>query len=208
MDEEWISITEAAARLSAAGDRIDRSTLSRYLKQHAEALPLKRDGKSNLVDYVALTAHRGENIRIRSPVALLAQPKTATPTGGQIRSGFAGSQADGAARKVQAEAEIKEIKLAELRSELTPVAEVDRAGRDAVAMMQSAFERAIETEAPKLSLKYGWDERMVRLALKNFARAGVAVFNQEVLEALDAMRRRDEAAGAGFSDKTEHSSLQ
>ncbi len=208
MDEEWISITEAAARLSAAGDRVDRSTLSRYLKQHAEALPLKPDGKSNLVDYVALTTHRGENIRIRplasAPIA--AQSKAVSASAGQSPRQFTGSQAEGAARKVQAEAEIKEIKLAEMRGELTPVGEVDQAGRDAVAMMQSAFERAIETEAQMLSLKYGWEERVVRLALKNFAKTGVAVFNRQVLEKLDAMRRRDDAAG--FSVETDHFSLQ
>lgn len=209
MNEDWISITEAAARLSATGDRIDRSTLSRYLKQHAEALPLKPDGKSNLVDYVALTTHRGENIRIRSAVtsARVAPEKPIGASAGQTTPRqFTGSQAEGAARKVQAEAEIKEIKLAELRGELTPVGEVDQAGRDAVAMMQSAFERAIETEAQMLSLKYGWEERVVRLALKNFAKTGVAVFNRQVLEKLDAMRRRDDAAG--FSVETDHFSLQ
>jgi hypothetical protein len=44
-DGEWISITEAAQRLTAAGDPVDRSTLSRYLKQHSEALQLKPSGK-------------------------------------------------------------------------------------------------------------------------------------------------------------------
>ena len=71
MDEEWISITEAAVRLTQAGDKIDRSSLSRYLKQHSEALPLKADGKSNLVDFVALIAHRSENVRLKTPAASL-----------------------------------------------------------------------------------------------------------------------------------------
>ena len=98
--------------------------------------------------------------------------------------------------------------LAKRRKELTPVGEVDQAGRDAVAMMQSAFERAIESEAQTLSLKYGWDERVVRLALKNFAKAGLSVFNRQVLEKLDAMRRRDDAAIAGFSLDAETAALQ
>ena len=46
MSEEWVSITDAAKRLSAAGDVVDRSTLSRYVSQHAEALPTRREGKS------------------------------------------------------------------------------------------------------------------------------------------------------------------
>lgn len=208
MDEDWISITEAASRLTAVGDRIDRSTLSRYLKQHAEALPLKPEGKSNLVDYIALVQHRGENIRIRTPVAAAPQPQAAVAHNRPQQARFVGSQSDGAARKAQADAELKEMDLAERRRELTPVGEVDQAGRDAVAMMQSAFERAIETEAQMLSLKYGWDERIVRLALKTFTKTGVAVFNRQVLEKLDAMRRRDDAAGAGFSDEAGHTSLQ
>lgn len=204
MDEEWISITEAAARLSGAGDRVDRSTLSRYLKQHAEALPLKPDGKSNLVDFVALVAHRGENIRIRT------QPGDPGSRRSQVSgaSRFTGSQSDGAARKAMADAEIREMDLAKRRKELTPVAEVDQGGRDAVAMMQSAFERAIETEAQTLSLKYGWDERIARLALKNFAKTGLAVFNRQVLEKLDAMRRREDAGDDVFDLGAEPTALQ
>ncbi|MBB2841452.1 UNVERIFIED_ORG: hypothetical protein GGE64_005235 [Rhizobium etli] len=188
MDEEWISITEAAARLTAAGDPVDRSTLSRYLKQHGEALPLKPEGKSNLVDFTALQAHRSENIRIRPTPATRPAAQRGAPT-----SRFSGTQSDGAARKAQADAELREMDLAERRRELTPVSEVDQAGRDAIAMMMSAFERAIETEASSLSLKYGWEERVVRLALKGFSKAGLAVFNRLVLEKLDAMRRRDDA---------------
>lgn len=188
MNEEWMSITEAAAKLSAAGDQVDRSTLSRYLKQHAEALTLKPDGKSNLVDYTVLVAHRRENVRIRTATAGSAVTQRPLPS-----SRFAGSQSDGTARKAQADAEMREMDLAERRKELTPVAEVDQAGRDAVAMMMSAFERAIETEAASLSLKYGWEERVVRIALKAFSKAGLNVFNQNVLKKLDAMRRREDA---------------
>jgi hypothetical protein len=202
MDGDWISITDAAERLSAAGDRVDRSTLSRYLKQHSEALPLKPHGKSNLVEFVALAQHRGENIRIRSV------PTTSSPAASRSSSAgngrFSGSQSDGAARKAQADAELREMDLAERRKELTPYAEVDQAGRDAVAMMQSAFERAIENEAQTLSLKYGWDERIVRLALKNFSKSGLAVFNRQVLEKLDAMRRREEAGDdMAFEEQTQ-----
>lgn len=187
---EWLSITEAAARLTAHGDAIDRSSLSRYLKQHAEALPLKPAGKSNLVEFGALAAHRAENIRIR--VAPMQAPR-ADAKGGATARRFAGSQSDGAARKAQADAEMRELDLAQRRRLLTPTEEVDRAGRDAVALMQSAFDRAVETEALALSLKYGWDERTVRIALKSFSKAGLEVFHREVLESLDAMRRSKDA---------------
>jgi len=203
MDEEWISITEAAVRLTQAGDKIDRSSLSRYLKQHSEALPLKADGKSNLVDFVALIAHRSENVRLKTPAASLPVMGTGQASvPHMMASRFKGTQSDGAARKSQAEAELKEMDLAERRSELTIVAEVDQGGRDAIALMQSAFERAIETEAAALSLKYGWDERMARLALKGFAREGLSVFNREILKRLDGMRRQTEAGGDNHYHET------
>ncbi|WP_318762505.1 hypothetical protein [Aminobacter niigataensis] len=163
--------------------------MSRYLKQHGEALPIRAEGKSNLVDFGALVAHRKENIRIRS------MPAEVRPAAGgrQAPPRFSGSQSDGAARKAQADAEMRELDLGERRKELTRVVEVDRAGRDAIALMSSAFDRAIETEAASLSLKYGWDERTVRIALKGYSRKGMEVFHREILERLDAMRRSDDA---------------
>lgn len=208
MEEDWISITEAAARLTARGDAVDRSTLSRYLKQHSEALSLRPSGKSNLVEFGALLEHRQANVRLR-PIAV--QPSITPSTAGRAGASsprFAGSQSDGAARKAQADAELREMDLAERRKELTLVAEVDQAGRDAVVLMQSAFERAVESEAATLSLKYGWDERTVRLALKNFIKSGLGVFNREILIRLDAARREEEAEEGGFAETAEGMALQ
>lgn len=190
---EFMTITEAAVRLTEGGEKIDRSTLSRYLKQHAEAGLLTADG---LVDFNRLIEHRGENIRLRSRASSAPRAPAAAqaPTPG---ARFV--QNDAAARDRMAVAEMREMDLAERRKELTPVSEVDASGRDAVALMMSAFERAIETEAATLSLKYGWDERTVRLALKGFSRQGLENFNREVLRRLDAMRR-DADAGLPVSD--------
>lgn len=174
--EEWLSISDAARRLTDAGDSVTRSSLSRYLDQHAEALATKIDGKKRLVEYGQLLNHRRENIRI------IAQPAA------KQAKQLTGTQADGAARKVQAEATIRELDLAERLKLITRTTEVDRAGRDAVALMRSSFERLLEPQAADLSLKYGWDERTVRLALKSFAHAGVDIFNSIMLEHLDALR--------------------
>ncbi|GGF56634.1 hypothetical protein GCM10007301_15390 [Azorhizobium oxalatiphilum] len=200
MDEqgEWLSITDAAARLTAAGDAVDRSTLSRYLKQHGEALPLRAAGKSNLVEFGALQQHRQENIRIRSmPAEVRPAPgrAVAAPAPGR----FVGSQADGAARKVQADAEMREMDLSLRRKELVPAIEVDRAGRSAVALMQSAYEQALESEASSASLKYGWDERTLRIVLKQLVRKGLEAFNRELLKSIDTMTRSEEGT-AGQPD--------
>lgn len=189
---EFVTITEAAARLTESGEKIDRSTLSRYLKQHAEAGIMNAEG---LVNLDALIEHRSENIRLRGRSSL----STARPTPPAPDRGARITQNDAAARDRMAVAEMREMDLAERRKELTPVSEVDQGGRDAIALMASAFERAIDTEASALSLKYGWDERALRLALKEFGRLGLKVFNREVLARLDAMRR-DAEAGLQISE--------
>jgi len=190
MAEDWISITEAAQRLSNAGDVVSRSTLSRYVTKHQ--LGTRRDGKSTLVDYVALKQHRDENIRIEiSPVETAsAVERSASKLNTEPALP---SRSNGSARKALADAEIREMDLAERRKQLTPTAEVDRAARDAVALMRSSFERAVETEAPKLSVKYGWDERTARLALKQFARTGLDVFHREALKLQDQIIRQSTA---------------
>ncbi|MBZ9822330.1 hypothetical protein [Mesorhizobium sp. CA4] len=191
---EWISITDAAARLTEAGDFVERSTLSRYIKQHAEALPTRQDGKSNLVEFNALRQHRSENIRLKPAPARETFPTR--PLTGKPSPRFAGSQSDGLARKAQADAEMREMDLALRRGELTPTSEVDRAGRDAIALMQSAFERAVEAEAATLNVRYGWEERLVRIALKAFTTKGLEVFNREMLKLID-QHQREALDGAG-----------
>ena len=185
--EEWISITDAAKRLSAAGDVVDRSTLSRYVSQHVEALPTKREGKSNLVEFATLAKHRSENIRLtRRPVepapAARADVPAQQPT-----------QISAAARDKEASAALRELELARELRQITSVREVADAGQTALVLMRSAFERSVDTEAAALSLKHGWDERKVRLALKTFAQAGVAVFHAEMLKRLDALSRAKDA---------------
>lgn len=173
MTEDWISITEASHRLSQSGDIVERSSLSRYIQQHAEALPIKKDGNARLVDYNILVEHRQKNIRVISPENF------------EIKNKFKGSQADGMARKVLADAEIREMELAERRKILTRTVEVDRAGRDAISLMQSSFDRAVETVAAEASLKYEWDERTARIVLKTFAKVGLENFNRVILERLN-----------------------
>lgn len=189
MDGEWISITEAAARLTAAGDPVDRSTLSRYLKQHSEALAVRPDGKSNLVEFGALKAHRGENIRLKAP-----SHSPRIPAAQPQRS--ASSQSEASARKLAADAEMREMDLAERRGQLVPASEVDRAGRSAVALMQSSFEQALEREASSAALKYGWDERTLRIVLKGFQRQGLDEFHRQMLKSIEAMTRPEEGQAA------------
>lgn len=173
-DEEWVSITEAARRLTAEGDTVSQSTLSRYLVQHAEALVVKEDGgRAKQVDLVALRQHRAENIRL-----LRSRPAVSDDRPALAR--FVGTQTDGAARKVLAEAEMRELDLAVRRGDLTPTAEVARAGHEAVAAMTAEFERALDVEASRFATRHGVDEKLVRAAFRQFSRRGLEYFNAEI----------------------------
>ncbi|MBZ0163161.1 MAG: hypothetical protein K8H74_10655 [Notoacmeibacter sp.] len=132
----------------------------------------RRDGKFRLVEYNALTRHRSENIRIE-----------AAREAGRKRVDLVPSR-----RKVMAEAELKEMDLAQRRGHLVIAAEVDGAARNALAVMKAGFDRAIEPEAASLSVKYGWDERALRLGLKAFVASGLDHFHREMLKLLDDIR--------------------
>jgi len=197
MSEEWISITDAAKRLSSAGDVVDRSTLSRYVSQHAEALPTKREGKSNLIEFGTLARHRAENIRLqqsRRPIE--AVPAAAPDAGPRLPT-----QISAAARDKEASAALRELELARELRQITSVREVADAAQTAIVRMRGAFERAVEGESGSLALKHGWDERKVRLALKAFAQSGLEVFHREMLGRLDALQRADDA-GEPYQEET------
>lgn len=189
MSEEWISITDAAKRLTAAGDLVDRSTLSRYVSQHAEALPTTREGKSNLIEFGTLAQHRAENIRLQQPRRPVEPPPAAAPDAGPRPP----TQISAAARDKEAAAALRELELARELRQITSVREVADAAQTAIVRMRGAFERAVEGEAASLALRNGWDERKVRLALKTFAQSGLETFHREMLERIDAMQRADDA---------------
>ena len=198
MADEWVSITEAAKQLEAIGDKCTRSALSYYLKQHAEAIPVRKFGREQLVNINVLAAHRGANVRTRlAAVEGAGDGETQGKRGRPVQqvARFSGTQAEGAARKAQADAELKEMDLALRRRTLTPTSEVDRAARDAIALMMSSFDRAVDTTAASVSARNGWDERTARTELKAFVRTGVDIFHREVLSRLDDMKREE-----GFGD--------
>lgn len=199
--EEWISITDAAKRLSAAGDAVDRSTLSRYISQHAEALPTKREGKSNLIEFKTLAQHRGENIRLQQTRRPIEVAPTPAPDAGPRLP----TQISAAARDKEAAAALRELELARELRQITIVREVADAAQTAIVQMRGAFERAVEGEAASLALKNGWDERKARIALKAFAQAGLEVFHRKMLERLDAMQR---SADSGEPYQEETATLQ
>lgn len=200
MNDDWLPIAEAARRLTAAGDVISQSALSRYLQKHSDNIPMRETARAKLVNMDALAGHRSENIRVAGQAgfqaAITAARSFADVVAPQLPPSMAGQRQalSPSARKATAEAEIKEMDLALRRGELVPTAEVKAACMDSIALMKTAFDRALEKAAAEASLKWGWDERQARVALKSFAKSGLETFHVKTVEYLDRLA----AAGEGM----------
>jgi hypothetical protein len=171
---ERVTLKAAVDLLAARGDTVSKSALSRYLKQHAEALPVEREGRDLFLDFEALARHRSENIRLAESAPRAAARPTYSPR--------STTQADGAARKVTAEAELKELQLASQKGLLTPTAEVQEAARDAVTQMRAAFDLAVNITAEQIAARLGGETRLVRPLLKHMIRAGLEEFARAMSE--------------------------
>lgn len=175
---ERVTLRDAVAMLAKRGDVVSKSALSRYLKQHAEALPVERVGRDLFLDFELLANHRAENIRL-----IDASPRAALPaTGAGPKPQRSSTQAEGAARKVAAEAEIKELQLAKEKGLLTPTAEVEEAAREAVTQMRAAFELAVNATAEQIAARLGGEARLVRPLLKKMIRDGLEEFSRAMSE--------------------------
>ena len=163
-----VSITEAAEILSKEGDKIDRSSLSRYCDAHG--LKRGKRGRSVVVDLDQVRAHRRANytrevMSGRSLDAAQAQSEGApeaalSPTAGEGASLPPQSPAvgvvqdvdqdeasadqtvlalDPARRKKTADAERAEIELAKIKGMIADAAEIEAGLADAVAAMRQTF---------------------------------------------------------------------
>lgn len=168
-----VTLRDAVGLLAQRGDHVSKSALSRYLKQHAEALPVEREGRDLFLDFEQLARHRSENIRLADatprPAPRISEPQRST-------------QAEGAARKVAAEAEIKELQLAKEKGLLTPTAEVHEAARDAVTQLRAALDLAVNQAAEQIASRLGGEARLVRPLLKNMVHAGLKEFTRAMTE--------------------------
>lgn len=76
---EMVRVAVAAERLTATGDRIDASNVSRYLARFRD-IPQQRSGKYRFVDLVALMKHRRENVLVgEKRAARGVEPKSNAP---------------------------------------------------------------------------------------------------------------------------------
>jgi hypothetical protein len=160
-----ISITAAAEAL-----HIERSTLSRYISRHADALNPVRQGRDTLVDLDLLRAHRAENIRL-DPAPPPAGPRS-----------FSASRVDEAAHKLRVQRQIGEFDLAERLAKVVPRIEVDDAAIAAVSALRNAFELALDEAAISLSTLTRVEPRILRPTLRAFMNRGLDAFTRQLSE--------------------------
>ena len=146
-----VSLSRAAELLTAAGDEVDRTSLSRYVQSHADALNPQRQGRSTVVNFVALQRHRAENVRLTTDAKPLAAAR---------------SKVDESKAKIRVDRQIKELDLGQKQKALTLVSEVQSAGTAAVAAMRSAYALAVNDVAEAMALALGSEARLVRPHLR------------------------------------------
>lgn len=166
-DEDWISISDAAKRLG-----VERSSLSRYVKKFG--LKTKKHGRSRLIHFSSLDKHRQENIRIeqREVSEIFDNQAVVTETNQAIVTN--------AERRAAAQATLAEIEVAKAQGKLIEVSSVDKTSREAVVLMMAAFEKAVEQKSAEGAIKYQWDERLLRIFLKEFSNVGLREFHSQI----------------------------
>lgn len=160
-----VSLTAAADLLAEAGDQVERSSLSRYVTKHADALNPQKQGRETVVEFELLAAHRRENIRLASTLS----PKPFAPT--QTR-------ADEAAANLRAQRRLRELDLGQREGDLTLRAEVEDAAHSSIIAMKGAFSLALNDTADSLAALTGTEARLIRPHLRTFVKAGFEQFTK------------------------------
>jgi len=159
-----VSVTEAAARLTREGDRVERSTLSRYITKHADALQPQTRGRDTLIDFAKLKEHRGQNIRLAD-----AKPHETQR-----------SRSDEGAANLRAQRQLRELDIAERLKTLAPRADVENAAYSAVAALKTAFAGAVSDTAEAIAAACSTEARLVRPHLRTLERLALEAFVKEL----------------------------
>jgi hypothetical protein len=198
-----VSVARCAELLSANGDKIDRSALSRYCDAHG--LKGERVGREVKVNYEAVAAHRAANYtrEVMSGAALEAPAVPVAAAPAQADLGLIAPAATAPAMSPTAQiasmAEHRGLKAVQLRQALrdeakaegllTVVAEVEAGIAEAIVEMRTVFANVNEDVAERLAAELGLPPervRVVRAAFKRFAQLGQERFAARMAKAVAA----------------------
>jgi hypothetical protein len=211
-----VTIAEASRLLTAVGDVVERSTLSRYVDEYAAALPKQKlaGQRGTFVDVHALATHRSDNVRLSISDAVRSALRSALPeVGGDLppppavpvsasaflREPSLPGQSAAQARKLNAEAEKREIELAVMKRALVPVSDIARAADTAVGDMSAAFESTLSHQSDVLASRLGCTKAEARAALRESLaefRRQLAQIWRDQIAALAAPAKEEPAAPA------------
>lgn len=163
-----VNLTRAADLLTESGDAVTRSTLSRYINQHEDALAPTR-GRETLVDFEALQRHRSENIFLSG-------------TKRSVEDLAAASRSEEAAGNLRAQRRLRELDLGEREKVLTPRLEVEEAAVVAVSSLKNAFSLALAETAEVIAATVGCEARLIRPHLRSFERKGLEAFIRTLID--------------------------
>jgi hypothetical protein len=120
-----------------------------------------------------LRQHRRDNVRL-----LDQRPFTS-----------ARSRAESQARKLNADARLRELELAREEGRITLIDEVAEGAHAAVAAMRSAFDFAVNDSAEQLALRLGVEPRLVRPHLRAMATKALEAFVRAMSDYANAERK-------------------
>lgn len=188
-----VSVARAAELLTAAGDVIERSALSRYCDAHG--LKLGKVGREVMVDFEAVREHRKNNYTrsvmsgeaLATPPVIEAAPPTPNPTSAAAAEPPVKLDEHRQLKAVQLRRELREEAAEE--GKLTDVSEVDAGAAEAIVEMRAAFVEVRADFAERLAAELGLPSekvRTLRAALKRYDRVGQERFATRVSKALAA----------------------
>lgn len=188
MSESLVSLAEAARRLTEAGDKVDRSSLSRYVHQHAADLKPEERGRATVVNFSLLALHRRTNAKVTN-----SKPFAEDVTIGVAR-----------AKKTNSEWLRIELELGERQGILTVVREVENAAHGAVGAMRNALSNAAGDTAEAIAKALGVEANLVRPHIRAFERVALTAFVRGLTESkvvrsqdVDQAAENDQADAGG-----------
>lgn len=193
-----VSVARCAELLTAKGDKIDRSALSRYCDAHG--LKGEKIGREVKVDYETVAAHRAANFtrEVMSGAAIEATIVPAAPVAAPTLVAQVAPPMSPTAQ-IANMSEHRGLKAVQLRRELreeaheegllTVVAEVDAGVAEAIVEMRAAFAHANEDCSERLAAELNLPPervRALRAAFKRFAQIGQERFATRMAKTLAA----------------------
>ena len=177
MASKLVSLREAAAKLTAAGDKVEKSTLSRYIAAHSAALNPTRSGKVLLVDVERLAAHRrsylGKGSSLVKGPPSARKPDMTAPL----------SRADEQQGKLRADRLLAVDRLAKRKADLVPMFVAERSAISALIAMKSALDDAAAETAALIAAERGGGGDLIRSVLMDHGRQADAAMETALQKA-------------------------